>query len=111
MLDSLLADCRPHAPALGCARRLDGVPRLAAAHGAACQRKFVALTPRLDELVASLANRSLAPDRRAKGARGSSTPISTDRKERHMCRWPADSGSPTHMKDVLYRGTNSLVDS
>src|SRR6201996_5180186 len=27
-----------------------------------------------------------------------------------MCRWLAYSGSPILMKDVLYRGTNSLVD-
>jgi glutamate---cysteine ligase / carboxylate-amine ligase len=69
MLDSVLGDCRPHALALGCARGRDGVLRLAAANGAACQRKFVALTPRLNELVASLADRFPAPDRRAKGAR------------------------------------------
>jgi len=37
-------------------------PQPAAATGAACQRKSVALTPRLDALVASLANRVLAPD-------------------------------------------------
>ena len=43
MLDSLLAECRPHALALGCAGALDRVPRLAAANGAARQRKFVAL--------------------------------------------------------------------
>jgi len=57
MLDSLLADCRLHALKLDCARGLDGVPRLAAANGAACQRKFVALTPRLGEHLASLADR------------------------------------------------------
>jgi O-acetylhomoserine/O-acetylserine sulfhydrylase-like pyridoxal-dependent enzyme len=27
-----------------------------------------------------------------------------------MCRWLAYSGSPILMKDVLYGGTNSLVD-
>jgi hypothetical protein len=69
VLDSLLADCRPHAHALGCARGLDAVPRRAAANGAAYQRKFVAVTPRLDELVASPADRFLGPDWRAKGAR------------------------------------------
>ena len=69
MLDSLLADCRPHALALGCAGALDRVPRLAAANGADRQRKFVALNPRLDELVASLADRFLAPHRRAAVAR------------------------------------------
>ena len=60
-LDSLLAECRPHALALGCAGALERVPRLAAANGADRQRKFVALNPRLDELVASLADRFLAP--------------------------------------------------
>ena len=61
MLDSLLADCRPHALALGCAGALDRIPRLAAANGADRQRKFVTLDPRLDELVASLADQFLAP--------------------------------------------------
>jgi glutamate---cysteine ligase / carboxylate-amine ligase len=65
MLDSLLADCRPHAVALGCADALDEVPRLAAANGADGQRKFVALNPRLDELVASLADCFLPPHRGA----------------------------------------------
>ena len=44
ILDSLLADCRPHALALGCAGALDRVPRLAAANGADRQRGFVART-------------------------------------------------------------------
>ena len=44
ILDSLLADCRPHALALGCAEALDRVPRLAAANGADRQRAFVAPT-------------------------------------------------------------------
>ena len=65
MLDPLLAECRPHALALGCAGALDRVPLLAAANGADRQRKFVALNPRLDELVASLAEHFLAPHRRA----------------------------------------------
>jgi glutamate---cysteine ligase / carboxylate-amine ligase len=65
MLDSLLADCRPHALALGCAGALDGISRLAAANGADRQRKFAALNPHLDELVASLADCFLAPHRRA----------------------------------------------
>ena len=42
MLDSLLAECRPHALALGCAGALDRVQPLAAANGAARQRAFVA---------------------------------------------------------------------
>lgn len=64
MVDSLLAACRPHALALGCAGALDRVHSLAAANGAARQRKFVALNPRLDDLVASLADQFLAPGRR-----------------------------------------------
>ena len=44
-LDDLLADCRPHALALGCAGALDRVQRLAAANGAERQRAFVAATP------------------------------------------------------------------
>jgi glutamate---cysteine ligase / carboxylate-amine ligase len=62
MLDSLLADCRPHALALGCADALDRVRRLAAANGAERQRRFVAHKRRLDELVASLADQFPAPD-------------------------------------------------
>ena len=61
MLDSLLERCRPHALALGCAGALDGVQRLAAANGAARQRAFVARDGRLDDLLASLAGRFLAP--------------------------------------------------
>jgi carboxylate-amine ligase len=56
MLDSLLTECRPHALALGCADALDRVKRLAALDGADRQRKFIALNPRLDDLVASLAH-------------------------------------------------------
>jgi len=67
-LDSLLAECRPHALALGCASALDRVQPLAAANGAARQR-FVARHGRLDDLVASLADRFLAPDWRAVVAR------------------------------------------
>ena len=61
MLDSLLADCCPHALALGCAGALDRVEHLAAANGAERQREFVAHKRRLDELVASLADQFLAP--------------------------------------------------
>jgi hypothetical protein len=43
--DSLSADCRPHALALGCARGLDALPRLAATNGGAGQPELVALTP------------------------------------------------------------------
>ena len=69
-LDSLLAECHPHALALGCAGALDRLPRLAAANGADRQRKFIALNPRLDELVASLADQFLPPPRRASAAHG-----------------------------------------
>jgi hypothetical protein len=65
MVDALLADCRPHALALGCADALDQVQPLAAANGAARQRAFVNHHRRLDELVARLAGRFLAPDGRA----------------------------------------------
>ena len=61
MLDSLLARCRPHAVALGCAGALDRVQPLAAANGAARQRAFVDRSG-MDDLVASLAERFLAPD-------------------------------------------------
>ena len=72
MLQSLLADCRPHALALGCAGALDRAQRLAAANGAARQRQLAGPNGRLDEglngrlndLVASLAARFLAPHRR-----------------------------------------------
>lgn len=62
LLDSLVAECRPHALALGCAGALDRVQRLAAVTGADRQRAFVARDSRLDDLVASLAERFLAPD-------------------------------------------------
>ena len=84
-LDSLLAECRPHAIALGCAGALDRVPRLAAANGADRQRKFVALNPRLDELAASLADRFLAPHRRASGAHDDPRPPSDPTERSGTC--------------------------
>jgi hypothetical protein len=69
LLERLLADRRPHALALGCAGALDHVHRLAAANGATRQHAFVASNRRLSELVASLADRILAPDRPAVVAR------------------------------------------
>jgi carboxylate-amine ligase len=69
MLDSLLSECRPHALALGCAAALDGVARLARENGAEAQRKLVALNPRLDDLVASLADCFLAPYGHVSGTR------------------------------------------
>jgi glutamate---cysteine ligase / carboxylate-amine ligase len=85
MLDSLLADCRPHAVALGCARALDRVQPLAAANGAARQRKFVALNPQLDELVASLADRFLAPHRPAAAAHDDPRTISDPTERSGTC--------------------------
>jgi carboxylate-amine ligase len=65
VLAAMVADCRPHAIALGCASDLDRVPRLAAANGAERQRAFVSRNPRLDDLVANLAEAFLAPSRPA----------------------------------------------
>ena len=59
-LEVLLADCRPHAVALGCAQALDRVSWLAAATGADRQRAFAAGRGSLDDLVARLAGRFLA---------------------------------------------------
>jgi carboxylate-amine ligase len=59
-LEALLAECRPHAVALGCAQALDGVRCLAAATGADRQHAFVGGPGSLDDLVASLAERFLA---------------------------------------------------
>src|SRR5882757_966888 len=42
--------------------------------------------------------------------RTSRTYLRFDRKERQMCRWLAYSGSPILLKEMLYGGTNSLVD-
>ena len=60
-LEALLAECRPHAVALGCAQALDEVRCFAAATGADRQRAFAAAPGSLDDLVASLADRFLAP--------------------------------------------------
>ncbi len=62
MLASLVAVCRPHALALGCAAALDRVQGLAAANGAARQRGFAAEDPRLPALVANLADQFRARD-------------------------------------------------
>jgi glutamate---cysteine ligase / carboxylate-amine ligase len=61
-LDTLLAQCRPHALALGCAGHLDRVRWLAAATGADRQRTLAAAPRGLDQLVAGLAGRFRAPD-------------------------------------------------
>ena len=61
-LSALLAACRPHAVALGCAGALDRVQSLATVNGADRQRAFAAGDRRLDRLVASLAARFRAPE-------------------------------------------------
>jgi glutamate---cysteine ligase / carboxylate-amine ligase len=60
-LEALLAECRPHAVALGCAGRLDQVKRLAAVGGSDTQRQLFARDRGLDHLVESLADQFLAP--------------------------------------------------
>jgi carboxylate-amine ligase len=54
LVDSLVRACRPHAAALGCARELEGTPRLAAANGARRQRSLVAAGTPFPRLVARL---------------------------------------------------------
>jgi carboxylate-amine ligase len=61
-LGALVAECRPHAVALGCASALDRVQSLAAVNGADRQRAIAAGDGRLDHLVASLAARFRAPE-------------------------------------------------
>jgi carboxylate-amine ligase len=61
-LKRLLAECRPHAVALGCADALSRVRWLAAANGADRQRAFAARNEGLKDLVARLSQRFLAPD-------------------------------------------------
>jgi glutamate---cysteine ligase / carboxylate-amine ligase len=62
-LDALLAECRPHAVALGCADSLDRVRWLAAATGADRQRALAAELGGLEHLVGTLAGLFVAPDR------------------------------------------------
>jgi carboxylate-amine ligase len=62
-LESILAECRPHALALGCAEALDRVPCLAGTTGADRQRVLAAGPGGLHQLVARLAGRFLTPDR------------------------------------------------
>jgi len=61
LLDVLLAECRPHALALGCGEALERVQRLAAANGADRQRAFAQGDSNSERLVESLAERFLAP--------------------------------------------------
>jgi len=67
-LSALLGACRPHARALGCADALDGVRSLETANGADRQRALAAGDRSLDDLVARLAGRFLAPHRLAAAA-------------------------------------------
>jgi carboxylate-amine ligase len=62
MLESVLAECRPHALALGCAEALDRVRWLAAATGADRQRACAAQSGGLEHLVERLAASFLAPE-------------------------------------------------
>ena len=55
LLESLLRECRPHAVALGCARELEAVRRLAARNGAVRQRALRSAGASLGTLVAGLA--------------------------------------------------------
>ena len=58
---ALLAACRPHAQALGCAEALDRVRLLASGTGADRQRALAARHPGLAHVLARLAGRFLAP--------------------------------------------------
>jgi glutamate---cysteine ligase / carboxylate-amine ligase len=62
ILDTMLAECRPHALALGCASELEQVRLLAASNGAHRQRTFTAANDGLDHLVPNLADLFLTPD-------------------------------------------------
>ena len=55
MLDTLVAECQPHAHALGCLEALDRVGRVSFANGAERQRAVAARGGRPEDLVASLA--------------------------------------------------------
>jgi carboxylate-amine ligase len=57
MLEALVAECRPHALALGCHEALEQVPQLAAETGADRQRAFAVGDGNLEHLVARLAGR------------------------------------------------------
>jgi carboxylate-amine ligase len=65
MLDGLLARCRPHALALGCASKLERVRSLARSNGARRQRAFTAANGGLNHLVPHLADRFLSTTERS----------------------------------------------
>jgi glutamate---cysteine ligase / carboxylate-amine ligase len=78
-LEDLVAECRPHARALGCAASLEQVLRLAGDGGADRQRAIAARTGTLDQLVKTLADRFTLTDdppteRSGTCAAGSPTP-------------------------------------
>jgi carboxylate-amine ligase len=78
-LEALVAECRPHARALGCAASLEQVLRLAVDGGADRQRAIAARTGTLDHLVETLADRFTLTDdppteRSGPCAAGSPTP-------------------------------------
>ena len=60
-LEVLLSECRPHALTFGCVEALDRLRRLAAANGADRQRALARSGAGLEQVVASLADRFLAP--------------------------------------------------
>jgi glutamate---cysteine ligase / carboxylate-amine ligase len=68
ILDSLLAECYPHALALGCIEALDRVARISFANGAERQRAVAARGGRLEDLVASLAEQFRPHEARGVGA-------------------------------------------
>jgi carboxylate-amine ligase len=88
MLEALVAECRPHARALGCGAILEQVLLLSLNGGAGRQRAFAARTATLDQLVENLAARFVAPD----GPRSEHTITDTPSAERSgICA----AGSPT----------------
>jgi gamma-glutamyl:cysteine ligase YbdK (ATP-grasp superfamily) len=71
LLDDLLEKCLPHAAALGCARELEGVRRLAGCNGAERQRASLCPAEGSSSVLAALAERFDEPGvtRRTVGAR------------------------------------------
>ena len=61
LLDGLVDACRPHAEALGCARELESVRRLADRNGADRQRAALAQGDRFEDVVHELARQFTAP--------------------------------------------------
>ncbi len=82
MLDALLARCRPHALALGCASELERVRQLAASNGADRQRAFTAANGGIERLVPSLAEKFLDPERDASAGAGENETMNDSTTER-----------------------------